>query len=314
MKTLPLVLAVVATVIVTNPVQAQFSSDVPGIPRAFIPYLGSRQSRATVDLTYFNVGNASGSDTLAVAAGLGYGRTWRLNPRWEFGVDLSVFQASFEQFPTPPGGVVSNNMKPMTSGLLLYGLRLGLKFSPYYSLSPQGYGFQTAVGVAFQPSLKPVAAADLQGDSAYTGGLVGSKRSQVSIVGNVPQSVQVLAVASYRSRRIGLDAGLIYESSKLAGNAGGPVPVMYFSGLSPRVSFTYRLLPGFGLGFAWWGNGSPPWRDQVFLDGPKGRTHTIGAVLTFGSTPGAGTDIMIMSPTGSFAKSIRLFLQTRSIF
>jgi hypothetical protein len=298
----PVVLMLVAGV----PAEAQFSSDIPGVPRAATPFAGGRQVRTEYDFSFHRFGGAPG-DTLMVAGRVGFGRSWRIRSDWEVGYDLSLLEGAHAQSPDDEsGGNVA--VVHYTRGVLLHGVRIGAKYRPISSITPEGYGYHVALGVALQPAIKP-AFAVTHGDTTLLGGaFVGSDSP---IVGPVPQALQFAVMGSYRARRVTADAALLLEKSEAGSVSDGPSPVAIYDGISLRLGATFRATPSLALGGTFWGQGAPPWRDRVVLRGPT-EDRNVGLLVSFGSRPEAGTDLILSSPTGSLTKSVRLYIRTRS--
>jgi hypothetical protein len=176
-----------------------------------------------------------------------------------------------------------------------------------------GNGWQIAVGAAYQPSLHTLWGLDRQNDSLVTGGQFSGDQE---IEGDDPfapihASTIVAGMASYRTKRLTADAAVVAE--KVSGDATNQSPLYKFDGVSPRFGAVFRLTPSFGIGGSYWGDGAPPWRDQIRFGLPgEQKQEKFGVLLGFGSSPEAGTDLMITSPTGDITQSVRLYIRLRS--
>ncbi|MGH7467790.1 MAG: hypothetical protein ACRENP_07340 [Longimicrobiales bacterium] len=300
---------IVGAALGTESVAAQFSSEFPGVPRAAVPLAGARQSRSEFDLLYFNVPAGTGRDSLAVGMRIGLGRSWRIRSRFEVGFDFSLLEgmhvrerrasSSAEAFPH------------YTRGNLGYGLKVGAKFTPLNAVSPEGYGYHAGIGVAFQPSLEAVFGVAFESDTIETGGVfVKNTDGADNVLNAIPQSIQVAAMGSYRTRRIALDGALLWEKTEET----SPIifPIERYSGVSLHVGAKYHLTRSIAPALLFWGGGAPPWRDRILSRAPGEQESQWGVAVSFGSKPEAGTDLMLMSPTGSLSNSVRLYIRVRS--
>jgi hypothetical protein len=290
---------------------AQYSSDIPGVPRASVPLHGSKQSRTEWEVMAVKLTGTNG-DTMIFGTRIGVGRSYRVTSTFEMGFDFTLLQGSFTKLPTsvavPP---VSNKY---AESLALYGLRIGGKLRPYSDVTPEGYGVDLAVAASFGPPLKPVFGVELKNDTATTGGYAGSSKETAPTLFNTLRSwVQIAGMASYRSQRLLIDGALVSETvSKDKSTTGEKAsPLALYSGVAPRIGAVVRLTPGFAVGGSYWGDGAPPWRDAQVVGGRAEKATKLGAVITFGSRAESGTDIMVTSPTGAFSKSVRVYFRFR---
>lgn len=303
MRTRALLLAASATALLLGaiPVKAQFSSNIPGVPRASLPFFGNSQGRFEFDLTGFKLpGTEEQGDSVGGRVRIGFGKSWRIASALEFGFDVSLAEGSFRRIPTDS---VSAENRIVASGG--YGLRFGLKFTPIQYLSPEGHGFSVAVGASFQPSLEPAVTYFKQGDTEVKGGAVGSDDDDAPT--KIHSATQIMLAVSYSNERLTADAALVTESVDSTGSS----PLVVYEGMSPRIGVKYRLTGGFSLGAAYWGSGAPPWRDRLAAGVGATREQRFGVLLGFGSTPGKGTDLMISSPTGSFGEAVNFYWRIR---
>jgi hypothetical protein len=296
----------IALVVVAGPVEAQFSSDIPGVPRAATPFAGGRQIRTEYDLSFHRFGGELG-DTLMFAGRFGFGRSWRIRTDWEVGFDLSLLEGAHARSPEDDAEEALQVVH-YSRAVLLHGVRVGAKYRPITSITPEGYGYHVAVGVAFQPAIKPGFAV-VHSDTTLLGGVFVD--ADPPIVGTVPQALQFALMGSYRARRVTADAALLLEKSEAGSLSDGPSPLTVYDGVSLRLGATFRATPSLALGGSFWGKGAPPWRDRVVLHGPT-KDQNVGLLLSFGSRPEAGTDLILSSPTGSLGKSVRLYIRSRS--
>lgn len=335
MKIRSLIVASAALAMTAAPAAAQFSSDIPGIPRASVPIRGNHQNRTTWDLNLFTLGGrtqdqkgvtAIANDTLGFAARLGFGQSYRLGSRMELGYDLTLANGLFVRPPTTTGSTGSTGTRSgMNSGgenyargLFLYALRVGAKFRPIQVLSPEGYGYEAAFGASVQPSFKPVFGFAMERDSTSTGGLLGKKDEQPANRSDTPgifdgmnQGYQLAGMFSYRARRFLVDAAVLYEGV-IASDSTNTAVHQQFTGISPRIGGMFRLTPGFAAGLSWWGEGASPWHDHVRERMPEEKHSTFAPMLSFGSTPEQGVDLIVAAPTGNFRESARLYIRARS--
>jgi hypothetical protein len=302
---------IVCAALSTKPAAAQFSSEFPGVPRAAVPFAGAKQNRGEFDLLYFNVPAGTGRDSMAFGLRIGLGRSWRIRSRFELGFDFSLIEGMHVRERRDSS--MAESFANYTRAVLGYGLKVGFKFTPINAVSPEGYGYHAGVGVSFQPSLESLFGALLQSDSIITGGVFveNDANGNDNILNAIPQSIQVAAMGSYRTRRIALDGALILANTDEPANPN-TFPVQRYSGLSLRLGAKYRLTRSIAPALLFWGSGAPPWSDRILAHSPGEQKSQWGAALSFGSQPEAGTDLMVMSPTGSLGKSVRLYIRVRS--
>jgi hypothetical protein len=289
---------------------AQFASDIPGVPRASLPLQGSKQTRSELQISGYKLAGTDGRDTMSVAARIGFGRSYRVTSSIELGFDFTLVQGRLTR--TPRGGTTADSTETSIDGLALYGLRIGGKLRPYSDLSPEGYGLDLAIGASIGPPLKPVFGFSKDTDTTMTGGYVGGSDAEDNPLFNTLRSwVQVAAMVSYRTQRLILDAAVVSEGVGKAEDTGDISQLGLYSGVTPRVGAMFRVTPSVALGASYWGDGAPAWRDDVVLGLNDAKPSQYGAILTLGSKPEAGTDIMVTAPNGSFSESLRLYVRWR---
>jgi len=316
-------LAVTLGVLAPVAASAQFSSDIPGVPRAAISIRGGKQSRLEWAFTGYKIPNGSAAgDSLAEGLRFGFGSSYRIKNQFELGYDITLIDAHAVQPPsvkdaTP--GTTAPASKSYLRGLAAYGLRIGGKYRPIASLDPDGNGYEVAFGAAYQPALKPLYGIERLGDSTRQGGqFATSKGAQSTFFPTNPftklsGTTDLAAMGSYRTRRIIADAALVAERVADRDAALGPSPVGVFDGVSLRAGAAYRLTAGFAVGAAYWGTGSPPWRDEYRLVVPgTPKKDQYAFLLQFGSDREAGIDLMYTTPTGKYLESGRLYIRARS--
>lgn len=310
--------AIVLATLSAAPAIAQFASDFPGVPRAAISISGGRQSRTAWTMTGYKISNASAAgDTLAGNLRLSFGQSYRVQSTFELGFDFTLLDGMVMQ---PPSGTATSTKSDLyLRGLTGYGLRVGGKYRPISALDPDGFGYELAVGGAFQPQLKALYGAEKRGDSSRTGGQFESKTATPSAAfpGNpftkLSASTTVAAMASYRSRRLMGDAAIVSETVPDRAASSDPSPLNEFDGVSLRAGGAFRLTPGIAVGASYWGDGSPPWWDEVRTGTPgQQKKEQFGALIQFGRDPESGIDFMVTSPTGKFGESARLYIRARS--
>jgi hypothetical protein len=303
-----------------EPIEAQFSSDIPGVPRASVPFRGSHQNRTEWTFAGYRIPTAPElGDTMAFGMRISYGRSYRVRTMFEVGFDFTIADGLYER---PPQDSVALGDAAGTSYMrasALYGLRVGAKWRPISALDPDGYGWEAAVGGAVQPSLRPVIGAERYADSTRVGGQFsgddqGSGLLSGDPFGSIHMATFVAGMASYRSKRVLLDAALVGEAvQKSDEDQGMDSPLVRFDGVSPRLGAVYRLNPSIAIGASFWGKGAPPWRDQIAVGVPgASKEEQYGFILSLGSRPESGTDIMISTPTGAWRESVRLYVRGRS--
>jgi hypothetical protein len=311
-----------AICLLAMPAAAQFASDFPGVPRASISINGSKQSRFAWALTGYKVPTTAGTtgDTLAGGVRLGFGQSYRVQSQFEVGFDFTLLDGLLVQPPgktATSGTTTSPTDQTYLRGLAGYALRIGGKFRPIASLDPDGYGYEVAIGGAFQPQFKPLYGAEKMGDSSRSGGQFNSDAVKPSTVfrsnpfAQLSTSTTIAAMGSYRSRRFLADGAVVSETVPDR-SAAEPSPLAKYSGVSIKAGASFRLTPGIAVGGSYWGDGSPPWFDQIQFAPGKPKAEKYGFLLQFGSDPESGLDIMYTSPTGEYAQSGRLYIRSRS--
>lgn len=302
------------------PAAAQFSSDIPGVPRAAISIRGGRQNRTEWAFSGNKAaGSVAGQDTVGGGIRLGFGRSYRIRSAVEIGYDFTFFDGVYAGEPKGTGTTAKANS--YMRGLAAYGIRVGGKVRAYSSLDPDGNGYQVSFGAALQPSFKPLYGYERYKDSSRTGSQFSSKDEpttpsavfKTNPFAKLSSSTMVAAMGSYRSRRVIGDAALMSETAGSREAGEDPSPTKMYNGVSLRLGGAYRLTRGFAVGASYWGSGAPPWRDEVRLNVPgKTKAENFAFLLQFGSAPEAGVDLMLTSPTGSFSESARLYIRARS--
>lgn len=313
-----LVRAGIAIAVLSTTASAQFSSDFPGVPRGAISIRGGTQARTEWTFTGNKIPGAAGvGDSIGGGIRVGLGRSYRVADQFELGYDFTLLDANIQVPPSAAAGAPksSNYMR----GMAAYAFKLGAKMRPYSSVDQEGNGIEASFGIAYQPTLKTLYGYATSGDSSRTGGQFGNGTSSGSsnslFKGNpfasVQSSIMIAAMGSYRSKRFNADAALTNES--VGSGSGDPSPVAGYNGFALRVGGAYRLTRGFAIGGSYWGSGAPPWRDDVRVDvAGKSKATNYALLFQFGAEAEGGTDLMISSPTGNFAQSIRVYLRTRT--
>ena len=316
-----ILLAVAVTIVATTePVAAQFSSDFPGVPRASISVRGGKQSRTEWIFRGYKVSPETGDadDTVAGGLQLGFGRSYRIQSRFEIGFDFTLLEGAVVN---PPKGERETVSPLYFRGLAGYGFRIGGKFRPISSLDPDGYGYEVAFGAAFQPALKPLFGVEHTQDTTRTGGQFSGDDEEeapgaafpVDPMAKLHSTTTLAAMGSYRSRRLNGDAALVLDNAAEPEAGEDPSPIGVFDGVSLRAGASYRVRPSIAIGATFWGNGAPPWRDEVALRYPgEHKASKVGVLFQFGRQPEAGVDLMISSPTHKFSESARLYVRVRS--
>jgi hypothetical protein len=305
-----------------EPLAAQFSSDIPGVPRASVPFRGGHQNRTEWTFAGYRIPtDAEVGDTTAFGMRLSYGRSYRVRTSFELGFDITITDGLFQMSPDDPGAVSGPDNRNYMRAAGMYGLRIGGKWRPVSALDTDGYGWEAAVGAAIQPSLKPLIGAERYADSTRIGGQfhpvdedapAGGLRG-ADPFGSIHTTSFLMGMASYRSQRILVDAALVAEAVQDDDEAEGLSPLVKFGGVSPRLGAMYRITPGTAIGVSYWGKGAPPWRDQIAVGVPGGtKEEHYGFILSRGSRPESGIDLMVSTPNGEWGQSVRLYIRGRS--
>lgn len=319
MKNVALAFLIIATFGFPGFLAGQFSSDIPGVPRASVPFYGGNQGRTEMDFLYFQ-NSSQPQEKWVGQARLGYGRSIRIGSKMEFGFAFSFANAVFtqldEETPESEGFADTYNATNTLQGAFLYGLRFGLKYQPISFVSPEGHGVTAAIGASYQPSLSPGFTVERAGDSLWTGypgseaEYGGATPFRTSLNTSQDQLIQIAGMASYRSRRIIADGSLVSTSR----SEGDGFPISRFSGMSVRLGGMFRLTPGFALGGAYWSSGASPWQDQIRSPSLDDGDPSYAFVVGFGQRPEVGTDMIVMSPSGSFSESVRVYFRFRTSY
>ena len=114
------------------PAQAQWSSDIPGVPRASIPLRGATQARTEWQLSGYNLEG----DTIAGGIALGFGRSYRVATRFEVGFDFTLMDGLLVKGPDTEDVAGDKVSGLYLRGLTVHGIRVGGKFRPFSALDP----------------------------------------------------------------------------------------------------------------------------------------------------------------------------------
>lgn len=292
-----------AFALLASPALAQFSTDLPGVPRGRAAFLSGGQGRFELDFAGYKLPATEG-DSLAGSLRIGFGNSWRIGSNFELGYDLSLGELRVLK---PANLVPDADAPPIgVNGTVLYGVRVGLKYQFFNVVDPDGYGISASVGGAFHPELEPVFLYSKEDTTTLTGGYAGDAPEEGGIDAVLSASTIFMGAVSYRMERFDADAALVMENLS---EAEGVSPVRQYDGVSLALGARYRLTGGFAVGISYWGSGAPPWRDRIKLDLREEDEAKFGFLLSFGSQLEEGTDIMISSPTGSFSESISIYLR-----
>lgn len=328
--------ALLAAVLVTvtlapAPAEAQFSSDIPGVPRAAVSFRGGMQSRTEWTFAGFKIpteGIGVEGDTLGGGLRLSLGRSYRIATAFELGFDLTLADGLYVRPPEEDGLLDDDTDRSYLRGVTLYGLRVGAKWRPFSDLDPDGYGWEIAVGAAIQPGVKPLFGIERYADSTRTGGQFIKDEDDEGVedptpgllpvgdpFGSIHTATFITGMGSYRTQRLLVDLALVAEAVTGGDDdaADTPSPLVKYDGISPRIGVMYRLRPNIALGASYWGTGAPPWRDEIWVGVPgEQKKEQYGFTLTLGSRPESGTDLMVSSPTGNWTESARLYIRMRA--
>jgi hypothetical protein len=289
--------------------QAQFSSDLAAVPRASLPERGPYQGRMTWDFASFRTDTPAGRST-AGRAHLGFGLSRRIG-RWvEVGGDMAMLDVYYARIPVDslvgpePGLQTRASAEGRFTASMFYAPRLGLKVRPVSLTAPDGNRIDLAVGVAYQPSLRPVIAVLHKGDSTAVSGVFGETHPELNPVHG---AVQVALMGSYRADRVVADLALVNQSTFR--DEGSPLES--FEGFAPVLGARVRVVSFAWAGFSWWTTGAPPWRDRVVANVPEESRRHFAPVLSIGTRPERSTDLILSSPDGGLNRSVRLHIQSR---
>lgn len=303
---------------------AQFSSDIPGVPRAAISIRGGHQNRTEWTFSGYKVpsGGTSSGDSLAGGLRVGFGQSYRILGQFELGYDFTLFDAYGMQPPSAKSvtGSTAAPTRTYIRGLAAYGIRIGAKYRPIVALDPDGNGYEVAFGMSLQPELRPLYGIEHLGDSLRQGGQFAGEKTgprstffQSNPFAKLSSATDFAAMGSYRSRRIIADGAIVMERVPTRDVGLDPSPVGLEDGVSLRAGGAYRVGPSFAVGASFWSQGSAPWRDDVHLSVPgKQSDDHFALLLQFGSAPEAGIDVMYSAPTGKYNESGRLYVRLRS--
>ncbi|HEY9227073.1 MAG TPA: hypothetical protein VIP11_10530 [Gemmatimonadaceae bacterium] len=312
-----LVLAAIVVATAVSPATAQFSSDIPGVPRASLSARG-HQTRMEFTLSGYRIPGTSG-DTLAGGLRFGFGSSYRILSQFELGYDVTLVDGYAIQPPATTTGVLATRSPMYLRGLAAYGFRVGGKWRPIAIADRDGNGIELAVGASLQPELKPLYGVEKLGDSVRQGGQFSKEEPQTSAYfktnpfAKVSPSTNFAGMASIRAGRLIADVAVVAEQVPDR-STPDQSPVGPFDGVSTRVGASFRLLSSIAVGGAYWGNGAPPWRDEVRLDLPGvQRADEYAFLLQFGGERDGGIDLMYASPTGNYAQSGRLYVRARAV-
>ena len=312
--------AVVFATALASPAAAQLSSDIPGVPRALVSMRGGRQSRTEWILSGYHIPSSFDSTKSINAGGvhLGFGSSYRVRGKFEVGFDFT-FVDLLAVFPPESDDASITTGEQYLRGMAGIGIRLGAKFRAVNVVDIEGNGYQVAVGGGWQPALKPLFGVDKYGDSTRTSGQFSGGDSDTSSYypfnpfAKSSSSTMFAIMGSYRAKRIIADAAIVANNSADRDAADGPSPTAIIDNTALTLGGSFRITPSIAVGAAYWGKGAPPWRDESSMGAPGTRVRPKGALLIqFGSSPEAGVDLMLTSPTGSLGKSARLYIRARS--
>jgi hypothetical protein len=317
-------LAATVVVVLAAPASAQFASDFPGVPRASISISGSTQSRLAWAFSGYKIPTTTGTsgDSLAGGIRLGIGQSFRVQSGFEIGFDFTLADGLLVQSPssaaTGTTTATTGTNNTYLRGLAGYALRIGAKLRPISSLDPDGNGYELAIGGAFQPQLKALYGAEKLGDSSRVGGQFNSDAVKPSTVfrnnpfTSLSASTIIAAMGSYRSKRLMGDLAIVSETVPDREASAEPSPISTVSGVSIKAGGAFRLTQGIAVGATYWGNGSPPWFDQIQFAPGKAKAEKYGFLIQLGGDPESGLDIMYTTPTGKYQESGRLYIRSRS--
>jgi hypothetical protein len=166
---------------------AQFSSDHAGVPRASLSTRGAHQGRVTWDMAGFRDGAPAGYSS-AGRAHFGFGLSRRFGSWLELGGDVAVLDGSYTRAmargtagPEPEPGTRADPAGLFTTSLF-YAARVGIKVQPLSFVAMDGSPIDLALGISYQPSLRPVIAVRHKGDSTVVSGIFGETHPEMNPV------------------------------------------------------------------------------------------------------------------------------------
>ncbi len=205
------------TTAIPSAASAQFTSEIPGVPRAGVPWNGHAQGRVGIDLSGFRIEEETGIHWVG-RAGVDWGRSYRIGPNLEVGFDLGLASGLLDNYrpaedQTDEGPITASEV------VIGYGVTVGAKLRPISYLSTAGHGFEAAIAASFRYGSEPVFAYEMVGDSSRTGGLfVGADSDSTSgteedLLLESASAVGGGLILSYRTPRIMADVALMFESA-----------------------------------------------------------------------------------------------------
>lgn len=299
MKLFPLVL--VTFLLVPGLLEAQFSSDIPGVPRARVPYLSGNQGRFELGLVGYRL-RGEQVDTIGGSVRMGFGHSFRIAGAFEFGYDVTLGEFRMLSPGSAPGGEAPSKSMDGTFG---YAARFGLKYQLLGIRDPEGYGMSASVGASFQPALKPVFSFSRAADSTVTRGYAGGAPRNGDPDQILVSTTGLLGAVGYRSPRVHADFALQYS---IASTPTGISPVESFDGVFASIGAKVFLTESFALGGSFWGTGPPPWRGRIPIQQRPSDSQQGAFIVSFGGLE-HGTDIIISSPTNDFSESASFFVR-----
>ena len=287
----------------------QLTSVLPGIPSAGLPDLGNSQSRITLGSQFARETPQEGTSWLA-GTRVAWGRSFRIIENLEAGFSFTWFDVTYQRLADPLAESLGASWTMDAHGL--FGVRLGAKYRLFSHVDLEGRGWQAAIHGRFQPALGTAASVRVVGDST-TVRTLGREEDEplppaLEPWTDVPQQSEFGVVVDYSSTRVFATLGMNWESAEEETNG----VIESHTGLTPLAGASYRLTPGFSLGFSFWGVGSPPWAGESRVRDIDRNSASAGLVLTFGEPSGNGSDLMISTPFGSAGQSVRIHYRTRA--
>ena len=288
-------------------VEAQLTTELPGVPSPGVPTLSrSRSEWAWEGALTWRSEEAGVRRFVESRAALA--RSYRILRNGEVGVRLTLADVSAL---IPEEGTDSSGAATRWDGSVGYGVTLGAKYRFLSLVDLDGHGIEAAVVGTWRPRLEPALRYFREGDDVRgASGLLGG-RAAASMEDAAPAPpVEVPArrtagfVVGVRQRRWLADASLVHQT---VGDAEFPW-VRSSEGMAFRAGVMGQVTRGTSVGLAWWGGGDPPW-DNAPVRPDAGRSDpSYGLVLSLTERRGAGTRLMVTAPTGSFSDSLRLYI------
>jgi hypothetical protein len=288
------------------PAAAQLSSTIPGVPTAAVPTLSRSWGQASLDMAL----RWESTDPRIRRAGdgrIGITRSYRIGQNLELGVGFTAADASLVLWEPDE----TEERPALWDGSVGYDVSLGAKYRVLSLVDLDGHGLEAAVFATFSPAHEPAVRVRQRGEGEWqTGGLLlggeGEEEAGALPLVRVPAASSAGIVASYRGSRLLADVAL--EHSRESDMEEAPW-VRRWPGTSLQAGLMVRVGRALHVGGSYWGEGAPPWGNAPVREGFE-EVGDASVALVFGSGErrGAGTRLMVSTPTGDFGGSVRIMI------